>query len=56
MPLGYLIPAAWKHVADLLALHGVEMERTTKPIEGAFERINSRIQNLKRAVLKVALW
>jgi hypothetical protein len=37
MPLGYLIPAAWKHVADLLVLHGVEMERTGKPIEGAFE-------------------
>lgn len=37
MPLGYLIPVAWKNVADLLALHCVEMERTTKPIEGAFE-------------------
>ena len=29
MPLGYLVPAAWKQVADLLALHGVEMERTS---------------------------
>jgi hypothetical protein len=37
MPLGYLIPAAWKNVADVLALHGVEMERTTQPIEGNFE-------------------
>jgi len=37
MPLGYLIPAAWKNVADLLALHGVEMERTAKAVEGAFE-------------------
>jgi len=37
MPLGYLIPAAWKDAADLLALHGVEMERTTKPIEQEFE-------------------
>jgi Zinc carboxypeptidase len=37
MPLGYLIPAAWKEVADLLALHGVEMERTTKPLERQFE-------------------
>ena len=33
MPLGYLIPAAWKSLADELALHGVEMEKTTKPIE-----------------------
>ncbi|HYW44649.1 MAG TPA: M14 family zinc carboxypeptidase [Bryobacteraceae bacterium] len=37
MPLGYLIPAAWKEIADLLALHGVEMERTTKSVEQEFE-------------------
>jgi len=37
VPLGYLIPAAWKEAADLLALHGVEMERTTKPIVQEFE-------------------
>jgi hypothetical protein len=37
MPLGYLIPAAWKQIADLLALHGVEMERTTKPLTQEFE-------------------
>jgi hypothetical protein len=37
MPLGYLIPSAWKEAADLLALHGVEMQRTTKPIEQEFE-------------------
>jgi murein tripeptide amidase MpaA len=37
MPLGYLVPAAWKQVADLLALHGVEMERTAKPLEQEFE-------------------
>ena len=37
MPLGYLIPAAWKEAADLLALHGVEMERTSKPMEREFE-------------------
>ncbi len=37
MPLGYLIPAAWKESADLLGLHGVEMERTAKPIEQEFE-------------------
>jgi hypothetical protein len=37
VPLGYLVPAAWKEAADLLALHGVEMERTAKPVEGEFE-------------------
>jgi len=37
MPLGYLIPTAWKELADLLALHGVEMERTARPIEQEFE-------------------
>src|SRR5262249_40751884 len=37
MPLGYLIPSEWKEVADLLALHGVEMERTRKPITQEFE-------------------
>ena len=37
MPLGYLIPSAWKQIADLLALHGVEMERTSKPLTEEFE-------------------
>jgi len=37
MPLGYLIPSAWKEIADLLALHGVEMERTTGPLTQEFE-------------------
>jgi hypothetical protein len=37
MPLGYLLPAAWNRLAELLALHGVEMERTAKPIEQEFE-------------------
>jgi Zinc carboxypeptidase len=37
MPLGYLIPPAWKQIADLLVLHGVEMERTAKPITQEFE-------------------
>jgi hypothetical protein len=37
MPLGYLIPSAWGSVADLLALHGVEMERTAKPLTQEFE-------------------
>jgi hypothetical protein len=37
MPLGYLIPSAFGSVADILALHGVEMERTAQPIEQVFE-------------------
>jgi hypothetical protein len=37
MPLGYLIPPAWKVFADELALHDVAMERTTRAIEGEFE-------------------
>jgi hypothetical protein len=37
MPLGYLIPSEWKDVADVLALHGVEMERTAKPLTQQFE-------------------
>jgi len=37
MPLGYLIPSAWPEVADLLALHGVQMERTNKPLTQEFE-------------------
>ena len=37
MPLGYFIPSAWKNIAGLLALHGVEMEKTTKPITQEFE-------------------
>ncbi len=37
MPLGYLIPAAFGSAADLLKLHGVEIERTSKPIDQVFE-------------------
>jgi len=37
MPLGYLIPLAWKSLADELSLHGVAIEKTTKPIEQEFE-------------------
>jgi hypothetical protein len=37
MPLGYLIPAAWSEVVEVLRLHGVEMERTAKTIEQEFE-------------------
>jgi murein tripeptide amidase MpaA len=47
MPLGYLIPAAWKEMADVLALHGVEMQKTTKPLEQEFETY--RFSNVKYA-------
>jgi len=47
MPLGYLIPAAWTSVVDLLKLHGVEMERTSKPIDADFETY--RFANIKFA-------
>lgn len=36
-PLGYLVPAAWQDMVELLKLHGVEMEKTTKTIEREFE-------------------
>jgi len=36
-PLGFLIPLAWKEIADELALHGVKMERTTKPLDREFD-------------------
>lgn len=42
MPLGYILPAAWKNIADLLALHGVEMERTAKPLHQQFETYRFR--------------
>jgi hypothetical protein len=47
MPLGYLVPAAWTEVVELLKLHGVEMERTTKAQEGEFETY--RFANIKFA-------
>ncbi len=36
-PLGFLIPAAWKELADQMELHGVKMERTTKPLDREFD-------------------
>jgi hypothetical protein len=47
MPLGYLIPSEFSSVADILAIHGVQMERTTKPIEQVFETY--RFSNTKTA-------
>jgi hypothetical protein len=46
-PLGYLIPAAWSQVADLLKLHGVTLEKLPKPVEGQFEAW--RFSNVKFA-------
>jgi len=37
MPLGYLIPAAFSSAAELLRIHGVQMERTGKPLDQVFE-------------------
>jgi murein tripeptide amidase MpaA len=45
MPLGYLIPSAWKELAEVLTLHGVEMERTPKKLEQEFETY--RFANIK---------
>jgi hypothetical protein len=47
MPLGYLIPSAWTNVVELLKLHGVEMEKTSKPLEQEFETY--RFTNIKFA-------
>jgi Zinc carboxypeptidase len=47
MPLGYLIPAAWKEMADVLALHGVEMHKIDKPLDQEFETY--RFSNTKYA-------
>ena len=47
MPLGYLIPSAWTGVAELLKLHGVEMERIAKARDEEFETYrftNTRFQ------------
>ncbi len=47
MPLGYIIPAAWKDLADVLALHGVEIEKIAKPLDREFETY--RFSNTKYA-------
>jgi hypothetical protein len=45
MPLGYIIPAAWKIVADELLLHGVQIEKITAPLDQEFETY--RFSNIK---------
>ncbi|WP_419805765.1 M14 family zinc carboxypeptidase [Terriglobus sp.] len=36
-PLGFLIPLAWKELADELALHGVAMQRTPVALDQVFD-------------------
>jgi hypothetical protein len=36
-PLGFLVPAEWKNIADELALHGIVLEKTTKPLNQEFD-------------------
>jgi murein tripeptide amidase MpaA len=36
-PLGWLIPSAWREIADELALHHIVMERTTRDIDQEFD-------------------
>jgi hypothetical protein len=38
-PAGYLIPPAWEEVAAVLRLHGVAVERLTKPAEAEIDEI-----------------
>jgi len=45
MPLGYIIPAAWKVFADELAYQGVEMEQINLPLDQEFETY--RFSNVK---------
>jgi hypothetical protein len=47
MPLGYLIPVAFKNIADALTLHGVDVEWIAKPVEQEFETY--RFSNVKFA-------
>jgi Zinc carboxypeptidase len=47
MPLGYLVPAAMTNIVEILKLHGVEMQRVSKPVESEFETY--RFSNIKFA-------
>ena len=51
MPLGYAIPSAWTGVVDLLRLHGVEMERIPRALDGEFETY--RFSNIRFAQASV---
>ena len=54
IPLGYLIPVAWKNLADVLALHGVEMSRLNKPVTGSLKLIGLRIRSSRQLRLRGA--
>jgi hypothetical protein len=45
MPLGYIIPAAWKVFAEELAFQGVQMEQINQPLDQEFETY--RFSNVK---------
>jgi hypothetical protein len=47
LPLGYVVPAAWTGIVDLLKLHGVEMQAIPKSLDGEFDTY--RFSNIKFA-------
>lgn len=38
-PHGYIVPREWSEIIELLELHGVEMIRLEKPVEGEFDTV-----------------
>ena len=36
-PLGFIVPVEWKDISDELALHGIAMEKISKPLDQQFE-------------------
>lgn len=36
-PLGFIVPAEWKDIADELTLHGIVLEKITKPLSQDFD-------------------
>jgi hypothetical protein len=44
-PLGYLIPPSWGNVIEVLAAHGLRLERLTEPVTAEFE--SYRFQDVK---------
>ncbi len=42
LPLGYLIPAVWSNVIEVLAAHGLKLERVREPVTAEFESYRFR--------------
>ncbi len=42
LPLGYLIPPAWSNVIEVLAAHGLKLERLKEPVSAEFESYRFR--------------